>query len=598
MSTPEGDDAPTAEDAPVPEGEPTLQRLHIFFFFLEWVQSLTRSVIPILFLYMQNRDRGGRIVALLGAAVLVLTAAWSVASYLTKRYGLSRVALIVKSGVLRKQSRIIPFGRIQSVNVRQSALQRIFGMAELRVETGTTGASAEADLSVLRWSDAQALREKLVAERRSATTGSTAHNGNVANSAATARGSSASPLSAGGVAGAAAATAGLAATTATGTGATDTSGLLDSDVEAEVIATIDVEELMVAGGTSNNIGVLIALLVSGCERFGSSFFESLVLPGRLGSPLDALGAAMSSVWLFGVLLVVVVLPILFASWLVSVAGSVVRYYGFTLERVGRDLRRRHGLFSRVEASVPVARAQAIRFRQTMLRRPFKRGELLLVSAGSATGSDGSSGGAQHLLPIVHLDNVARMVSEVFADADISDVLATGSGGGAWRRAAPLSWLRQASASTLFLGLLIGAIVWWRGEAWLALGWLLPASWALAVLRWRVRGLHVANGYVMVREGGIARTTVILPERKLQLVELQQGPLQRLFGVATLHFTTAGSGGDASMIDLPLAQARSTQEALASRLPKAARARRTARVTQTHDAELAIPSTTELSYHGS
>ncbi len=548
----------------VDEGAVELQRLHIFSVLLEWVNALTRSVIPIAVLYMQNRDRGGRIVALLGAAVLALTAAWSVASYFTKRYGLSRDALIVKSGVLRKQSRIIPFGRIQSVNVRQSALQRVFGMAELRVETGTSGASAEADLSVLRWGDAQALREKLVSERRLAVASRPAAQA-------------------------------LAEQAATDIAPTVVAP--EREPEPVVIATIDVEELMVAGGTSNNIGVLIALLISGCERFGSSFFERLLLPGALGSPLEALGAAMSSVWVFGLLLVVVVLPILFASWLVSVAGSVVRYYGFTLERVGRDLRRRHGLFSRVEASVPLARAQAIRFRQTMLRRPFKRGELLLVSAGSATGSDGASGGAQHLLPIVHLDNVARMVAEVFPDANIDEALATARGGGMWRRAAPLSWLRQAAGSSLRLGVLIGAIVWWRGDAWLALGWLLPASWALAVLRWRVRGLHMANGYVMVREGGIARTTVILPERKLQLVELQQGPLQRLFGVATLQLTTAGSGGDASMIDLPLAEARSIQEALASRLPKAVRTRRNVRASGTPETRHTIPSPAELSYHG-
>ncbi len=587
MSTPSGDAgqvanhtealAPESATPPETKTDPVvpLQRLHIFSILLEWVSSLTRSVIPIALLYMQNRDRGGRIIALLGGGVLAVTAAWSVASYLTKRYGLSHDALIVKSGVLRKQSRIIPFGRIQSVNVRQSALQRVFGMAELRVETGTSGASAEADLSVLRWGDAQALRETLVAERRSATAG-------VQATRVPAAGDTEAVL------------AQLATAASVGLGA---GSIHADDTEPVVIATIDVEELMVAGGTSNNIGVLIALLISGCERFGSSFLERLMLPGALGRPVDALGAAMGQVWVFAVLLVVVVLPILFASWMVSVIGSVVRYYGFTLERVGRDLRRRHGLFSRVEASVPLARAQAIRFRQTMLRRPFKRGELLLVSAGSATGSDGAAGGPQHLLPIVHVDNVARMVSEVFADADISEALATRSGGGTWRRAAPISWLRQACSSSLLLAVVIGAIVWWRGNAWLALGWLLPASWALAGLRWRVRGLHMANGYVMVREGGMARTTVILPERKLQLVELQQGPLQRLFGVATLHLTTAGSGGGASMIDLPLAEARSVQEALASRLPKGARTRRTRHVARDASNGEPTSSSAELSYHG-
>lgn len=515
------------------------QRLHIFSVLLQWVSSLSRSVIPLAVLYLQHRERGGRLLPIIGGSIVALTATWSVLSYLATRYGLSDEALIVRTGVLRRQLRIIPFGRIQTVNVQQSALQRVFGMAQVRVETGTTGSSAEAELSVLRWADAQALREQLVAERRSAIGRKEAASAQAAVAAPSAAGSP-SPAAA-------------------------------DAPEPELIAAIGVEELMVAGGTSNNIGVLIALLISGCERFGSSFFERLTLPGDLGSPLEAFAAATGSVWLFAALFLFIVVPVLFASWLVSVGGAVVRYYGFTLERVGQDLRRRHGLFSRVEASIPVARAQAIRFRQSMLRRPFKRGELILVSAGSATGSDGRAAGAQHLLPIVHVANVAAMVREVFPDADVADALDHSTSSTEWKRAAPVSWLRQACASTLRVSVLVGVMVWWRGDAWWALTWLFPLFWLLAGLRWRVRGLSLVPGYVMVRQGGIARTTVIMPERKLQLIEVEQGPLQRVFGVATLHLTTAGTGGDAHMIDLPLAEARSVQEDLAARLPRTVRA---------------------------
>ncbi len=556
------------------EDVPT-RRLHSFSVLLQWLSSLSRSAIPLVVLYLQHRERGGLMLPIIGGAIVALTATWSVLSYLTTRYGLSDDALIVRSGVLRRQRRIIPFGRIQTVNVQQSALQRVFGMAEVRVETGTTGRSAEAELSVLRWADAQALREQLVSERRSAL----------------GRKEAASAQAAVG--------AGVGAGVAAGVGTVHTANALPGEAsdagvhatsvhdspEPELIAAISVEELMVAGGTSNNIGVLIALLISGCERFGSSFFERMTLPGDLGSPLQALTAATGSVWLFGALFLFIVVPVLFASWLVSVAGAVVRYYGFTLERVGRDLRRRHGLFSRVEASIPVARAQAIRFRQSMLRRPFKRGELILVSAGSATGSDGRAAGPQHLLPIVHVANVAAMVREVFPDADVADALDHATSSNVWKRAAAVSWLRQACASTLRISALIGVMVWWRGDAWWGLAWLLPLFWLLAGLRWRVRGLSLVPGYVMVRQGGIARTTMIMPERKLQLVEVEQGPLQRIFGVATLHLTTAGTGGEAHMIDLPLADARSVQEDLAARLPRTVRApgsrvrRATARVAQ-------------------
>jgi uncharacterized membrane protein YdbT with pleckstrin-like domain len=210
-----------------------------------------------------------------------------------------------------------------------------------------------------------------------------------------------------------------------------------------------------------------------------------------------------------------------------------------------------------------------------LRRPFRRGELFVVSAGSVAKGDGTSGGLQHLMPIVHLDQVSGLVAEVFPDADVEALLGASTGASTWRRAAPLSWLRLACKSSFTLLVLVGALVAWRGTAWWTLAWLLPAAWLLAGARWRARGLALVPGYVLVREGGIARTTVILPERKLQLIEVLQGPLQRLFGVATLHLTTAGSGGVANMVDLPLAEARSLRETLAARLPRSVRERRPA-----------------------
>lgn len=539
-----------------------MHRLHVFTIVLEWGASLPRLVIPLGVVFLQVREYGGAYVTIAGAVILALTALWSVASYLTTRYGLTNDALLVVSGVLRKQSRVIPFSRIQSVNVRQTLLQRVFGCAELRVETATQGAEAEAVLSVLRWREAQHLREHLVAERQIAIPDHSR--------------------------------AGAAASGETHHQDAARDSSVRSEPATRLVAAIEVEELMVAGGTSNNIGVLIALLVSGCERFGSSLFDDFTLPGNVGSPFEAFAAAMGNVWLLALLFLIVVVPILFASWLVSVAGSVVRYYGFTLERSGQDLRRRHGLFSRVEASVPIACAQAIRFRQSILRRPFRRGELLLVSAGSVAKGDGASGGLQHLMPIVHTDAVSELVGEVFPDADLTASLTERSG---WQRAATVSWLRIAFMSTLRWSVVVLAIAAWRGSSWLVLAWFMPLLWLLAGIRWRARGIISVPGYLLVREGGLSRTTIIMPERKLQLIEVMQGPLQRLFGVATLHLTTAGSGGSARMVDLRLADARSLRDALLARLPAAVRRPASNAAHSAQTAQWPTVSVTGASPHG-
>jgi putative membrane protein len=529
--------------------EVTLRRLHPVSLLFNWFALARQFVFPLVLLALQLRSGRGEWGLYVLAGVVLLLVVGSIVRYLSTRFGLTADALHFQSGVLSRQSRVIPFGRIQSVNVQQSALQRVLGMGELRVETATSGASAEVALKVLRWPHAQALREQLVRERRSALA-----------EAATGRSTATGADAPDGV-----------GTPVHTVGAVAVDAAAEDAVPATVIASLDAEQLMVAGGTSNNVGVLLAVLFSGCERIRSSFFDDLDVAGGIADSAYAVSSAIGGATAAALFALLVVIPLLVASWLVSVGGAVVRYYGFTLERVGRDLRRRHGLFSRVEASVPVQRAQALRFHQSVLRRPFDLGELHLVSAGASRGGEGAvAGGRQVLMPILPRDRFAAFVPEVFPAAALESVLRLPMDEGAWHRPRPIAVVRIALDSTFRLGVVLALLAWWWPEwAWRA-AWLLPVVWMLAVVRRRARGVLMEQGHVVVRHGGIARTTMILPESKLQLVEVRQGPLQRLFGMATLRFTTAGVGGDAEMVDLPLAEARSIQEDLVSRLPAVVR----------------------------
>jgi putative membrane protein len=88
----------------------------------------------------------------------------------------------------------------------------------------------------------------------------------------------------------------------------------------------------------------------------------------------------------------------------------------------------------------------------------------------------------------------------------------------------------------------------------------------------VRGVGQHGAYLVVREGGLSRTTWVLPVARLQQVQLRQGPLQRGLRLATVRLTTAGTGGVADVVDLPLAQARWLVDDLVARLPALRRRR--------------------------
>ena len=94
--------------------------------------------------------------ALIGAAL----------KYGRYRWRLTADELFLRSGVLSRRDRVIPLARVQNVEVRQNVLHRVFGVAELRVETAGSGTEAEAVLSVLGVAEAQAIRAELLAHRR------------------------------------------------------------------------------------------------------------------------------------------------------------------------------------------------------------------------------------------------------------------------------------------------------------------------------------------------------------------------------------------------------------------------------------------------
>jgi putative membrane protein len=72
----------------------------------------------------------------------------AVARYFVSTYRYDPTELVIRTGLIFKNERHIPFARIQSLDAVQNVLHRICGVVDIKVQTGTTG-EAEATLSVL-----------------------------------------------------------------------------------------------------------------------------------------------------------------------------------------------------------------------------------------------------------------------------------------------------------------------------------------------------------------------------------------------------------------------------------------------------------------
>lgn len=106
------------------------------------------------------------VVAAATLAALLGLAAYETARYRRFSYEVADDALVIDSGVVARRSREVPLGRVQNVDVRRNAVQRLLGVAAVGFETAG-GSETEASLQYVSEAEADRLRD-VVRETREA----------------------------------------------------------------------------------------------------------------------------------------------------------------------------------------------------------------------------------------------------------------------------------------------------------------------------------------------------------------------------------------------------------------------------------------------
>ena len=298
-------------------------------------------------------------------------------------------------------------------------------------------------------------------------------------------------------------------------------------VEAEdgpaVLRQLGRRELLVAGATSGQIGVALSLIAVASQLFDNVLSEDLAQ--RLVETL-----APRSVT--AVLLLVRALGLL--AWILAIGGTVLAYTGFTLSRDGEFLHIRRGLLERREATIPLARIQAVRVVEGLLRQPLGLASLRVESAGY--GED--AGVSTTLFPLLPRKEVQRFLlaaAPEFAGAPPLNPLP---------KRALRRYVFRATVPVLVLlavATLVSLQVFDRTWGFAALVLLLPAA-SYGWLRHRDAGWALEEDRLVVRSRLLTRTTAIAPRRRLQWRATVRSPLQRRARLATFQARVASGGG--------------------------------------------------------
>lgn len=513
-----------------PREERRLPGIALIFSFL---RSLQNYALPLLLLLFFSRGDGYERWLLI---FLLPSMAFSLLRYFTFTYSFGSDDLVIRSGLLFRQERHIPYSRIQNVDLRQNPLHRLAKVAVVRLETGSGGA-AEAEIEVLR--------EEAIAELRQAIFG---------------RGPE------------------LAAAESEGEERFD---LTTAAAAPAPLVALRPADLVLRGLLTGRGWLLVGAGLGIAYQFDLVDFddqlEKLQATSILGSSfsvpqveIDGLaGVAAFVQGLFTLqnllLLLLFLAVVLVATRLLSIVWTLASFWGFRLSRRGDDLTSEQGLITRISATLPRHRIQALELRAGWLDGLFGRAAVVAATAGRGLKSaeNGESPSSEQadlfLAPILRREAAEDLMIKVAPECFEGDL--------EWHGFAAGTFGRLFKKSLLILLPLAFLAGWLLGPVFV-LPIVLLAGYEYLTTRRYVDRSRWALGRQAIfwRTGVFGEVSKVVPLEKIQVVMLKSSPFDRRRGTATVQVDTAATDMMNPTLVLPFLDAAAARDLL-SRLEK-------------------------------
>ncbi|HEY5971620.1 MAG TPA: PH domain-containing protein [Pseudoxanthomonas sp.] len=485
------------------------RRLHPWSWLFVLVQQLKQFIVPLVALTIFGSSGGpggfwAGIGPLIAIGVLVVL---SVLQYFTYRYRVGRDGLSIRDGWLHRTLREIPYSRIHNVVLHQSVLHRLFGVAEVRLESAG-GQKPEAQMRVLRLDQALAL-ESLIK-----------HRGQVLEADA--------PV-----------------------------------VPPDSLLSLSAAEVIRLGLVSNR-GMIVMAAAFGAawqvfpDDFAAKHFE------KFARQLFGYASHLNLGWLAtAAAALALVLLAMGLLRLLSVLLALVQYHGFRLSEEQRRLTVERGLLSKLRTSVARRRIQAWTLHEGVLHRLLKRRSLRIDTAVAEQQGQNDQRALKELAPIATAEACDALVRHLLPQAQWPREQ--------WISLPAHVWWRLFLPGAVLVAVASAVLCLHFGNAWglLPLLWLPWGAYAARQNAQRA-GYAVDDRLVAIRGGWWSRYWRFAEIDKLQALRLERSPIDRRLGTASLWLDTAGASGFAPPLRirfLPEADARALHRQLSQALAR-------------------------------
>jgi putative membrane protein len=417
-------------------------------------------------------------------------------------YRITPKQIVIQSGVLNRKNRSIPIERVQNTQIERNLVARMLGLAKVKIETaGSSG--TEGSLEYVHLDEAQKIRQVVRSFQRES-----------ADAEAD---------------------------------ATD-----EDEADVETLLDMSLRRVLLSGAFRFSL-LYLAVIFSVLELFNP---ETLIQRFIRADRLDWLTEVMFShpaLAIFASVLVAVIL-----GWISGIAVHLARYYDFQLWLDGDKLRKRHGLFTVTEGTIPLDKVQTLILRTNPFMRAFGWYELKVQTIGINVEEQGH----RVIAPFAGIDRILDLARRVRA-FDLPN---------SFKNVSRLTIRRRFFRYTAVLTVFLSPWIYFWPSGWVHLGgvalpwWgfgLVPFILGWAVLQYRNHEYAVGADGFYIRRGVLSHHLWIVPTEKFHVFHATASIFQRRLGLKTLFVDTAGAATFAypEVIDVPAAEADAQFSAL-------------------------------------
>lgn len=476
------------------------ERTHPLGLLIGIITGIPQLIFPMAAALFGTRSTGIS-TPLIIAAVLIISLLFRSLAWMRFRFHLDDDDIRIEQGLLNRTVRSIPYDRIQDVSIEQPVLAQIFNLGEVKFETGG-GEGEDAKLSFVSMARAEALRATIRAHKSS--------SADVVEASETTFVRELPPLF-----------------------AMDSNRLITLGLYSFSLVIF-----AVLGGLAQQFDFLLPFDFWDFKHWIGVAEESGVSIDGISMSARIIGAAFA------------LLALVALGFATGVIRTVLKEYGFRLDRNERGFRRRRGLLTKTDVAMPVNRVQAANVVTGPIRK--RRGWYALKFVSLAQDSKEESD--YMAAPLAKLDEIWPIMAEAG--------IAPPDERAAFRRGHFRWWLTGfVIVIPLIIAAMAAVIVFAQASlARSCLLLLIPLGLLLfGALEWHKFGFAEDSARLYVRRGWWRQRLTILPQVRVQSVEITQGPLARMAGLVSVHFGIAG--GTLELIAI----SRETAEAIRDRV---------------------------------